>query len=313
MKLIRFIKHMLKKIYKILFKKKLLIKDLNSRIATLEYQLEYMKYHFDIEQMKPATGWLRDYQLKEASYTRDFFDYFEKLGIHPFLDGGSLLGAVRHNGFISWEDDMDQGLLREDFTKLIEYSKKNFFWFDSSFIQENSFDVFDRVIRKHPDEFVAIQTPYCIHIYKGTNIKNALNAEYFPCDYINESISTEEYINFADNFRQKFFELHTWDKIISYYNEVKSNNNMFSQVKTSRIAPGIGHWDLAKQTCRVFLSTSDILPLKSIGFENVTMNSLAKPEAYLSYAYGDYMSYPSVLVLSHHLSEKENVVSQKGA
>lgn len=264
--------------------------------------------------MLPATGLLRDLQLSNLKYVIEMNQFLEKeIDIHPFLEGGSLLGAVRHNGFIPWDDDMDQGLLREDFTKLIEYSKKNFFWFDSSFIQENSFDVFDRVIREHPDEFVAIQTPYCIHIYKGTNIKNALNAEYFPWDYINESISTEEYINFADNFRQKVFELHTWDKIISYYNEVKSNNNMFSQVKTSRIAPGIGHWDLAKQTCRGFLATSDILPLKSIEFENVAMNSLSNPEAYLSYAYGDYMSYPSVLVLSHHLSEKENVVSQKGA
>ena len=307
------IKRILRKIYYTAFPEKRMVKELSVENQKLKTQIAYLKKHSDITKLLPATGSLRDLQLSNLKYVIEMNQFLEKeIDIHPFLEGGSLLAAVRHNGFIPWDDDIDQGLLREDFTKLIEYSKKNFFWFDSSFIQENSFDVFDRVIREHPDEFVAIQTPYCIHIYKGTNIKNALNAEYFPWDYINESISTEEYINFADNFRQKVFELHTWDKIFSYYNEVKSNNNMFSQGKTSRIAPGIGNWDLAKQICRGFLATSDILPLKSIGFENVAMNTLANPEAYLSYEYGDYMSYPSDLGISHHLVEMEKVVTQKG-
>lgn len=46
---------------------------------------------------------------------KDVFDVCVKNGLTLFLGGGSALGAVRHGGFIPWDDDMDLMLTREDY------------------------------------------------------------------------------------------------------------------------------------------------------------------------------------------------------
>ena len=53
----------------------------------------------------------------------EFRQICDALGLRYYLSGGTLLGAIRHKGFIPWDDDIDLAMPRSDFNKLIEFSR----------------------------------------------------------------------------------------------------------------------------------------------------------------------------------------------
>ncbi len=52
---------------------------------------------------------------------KDFEALCKELELPFFVEAGALIGAVRHGGFIPWDDDIDVGMLRDDYNKLREY------------------------------------------------------------------------------------------------------------------------------------------------------------------------------------------------
>ena len=47
---------------------------------------------------------LREVQLEELNLLKDFDQFCKKYNLKYMLDAGTLLGAIRHNGFIPWDD-----------------------------------------------------------------------------------------------------------------------------------------------------------------------------------------------------------------
>ena len=69
---------------------------------------------------------LNQYQREVLSETLKLFDELcKKLNIKYYLAFGTLLGAVRHKGFIPWDDDIDVMMHRDDYNILLDYFKNN--------------------------------------------------------------------------------------------------------------------------------------------------------------------------------------------
>lgn len=64
---------------------------------------------------------IREIQQMELGIMEYIHEVCLKIGVKYFLAYGSLIGAVRHKGFIPWDDDMDICMLREDYEKLQDY------------------------------------------------------------------------------------------------------------------------------------------------------------------------------------------------
>lgn len=67
----------------------------------------------------------REIQLGQLGVLKAFADICEKLGVVYYLYYGTLIGAIRHNGFIPWDDDIDVAMPRPDYEKMIGFFRDN--------------------------------------------------------------------------------------------------------------------------------------------------------------------------------------------
>lgn len=70
---------------------------------------------------------MNELQNRVLSVGKEFKRVCDENNLRYFMSCGTLLGAVRHKGFIPWDDDMDFYMPRSDYLKLIELDKDGVF------------------------------------------------------------------------------------------------------------------------------------------------------------------------------------------
>ena len=63
---------------------------------------------------------LKHLQEVQLMILKDFIDICEKHDLEYCAYGGTVIGAIRHEGFIPWDDDIDVLMLREDYEKFLK-------------------------------------------------------------------------------------------------------------------------------------------------------------------------------------------------
>ena len=79
---------------------------------------ELNKYNFSHSE-------LRELQLRSLDLILEFKKFCEENDLEWFLCGGGCIGAVRHGGFIPWDDDLDVFMMRKDYERFFSIAKKS--------------------------------------------------------------------------------------------------------------------------------------------------------------------------------------------
>ena len=91
-----------------------------------EYQ-KRLKEHF--LEAETRDGYFIDVTMKEAwkemlDITEEIVRLCDKHNLNYSIAAGTLLGAVRHKGFIPWDDDVDLHMPRPDYDRFLEIAEK---------------------------------------------------------------------------------------------------------------------------------------------------------------------------------------------
>ncbi len=121
---------------------------------------------------------LRKLQLSELDIIRVFVDICQREHLRYYMIGGTMLGAIRHRGFIPWDDDVDIGMPREDYDRLFELLK------DGEGLPEH-FEYLNFKIREDYNRYFSRIVDNRVRVYNasgGREIVESAWIDIFPLD-----------------------------------------------------------------------------------------------------------------------------------
>lgn len=235
---------------------------------------------------------MRNMQLRILEILVEIDKVCRKHDIKYWLDGGTLLGAVRHGGYIPWDDDIDISMTRDELKRFLEVAPQELpRWL---FVQTQATDPSYRLsfckVRDNNSFFITQHEDFTRDYNKGLFVDIF---EVIPYPTVNKKLQKK---------------IMRWYKKIYFFRAVKHDINFKNLMATmtfpiiklgldvlwgilnlkpknrmglvKKFAPGVSYTD------------EMVFPLKDITFENHVFMGPARPDLYLTELYGDYMKIP---------------------
>lgn len=250
---------------------------------TIKCDLEILKkiqqLSVDITKLPSATGNMK--MVQDCSVA--LLNYFDKIckghNIKYWIDSGTLIGYVRHNGFIPWDDDIDICIMRDDYERLFdildnEFSQNGFKYARSEITRlyyKNTpaqVDIFpidigfqeEPLVGKEKEEFIALLN----------EIKSSIRCDYHTNLPLQQPVCSFEDISNALKQRVQLFK----------GKGPVSNGFLFYGIETGVKNRCLFDWD-------------DVFPLKNASFLGIDTYIPNNTDFWLYSQYGDYMIFPS--------------------
>lgn len=245
---------------------------------------------------------------------KDILGVCQQNGWTPYLVGGSALGAIRHNGFIPWDDDLDVGMLRNEYDLFLAA-------FDEIY--------HDKYLIMSPGNRNGVKTRFAKILKRGTLLKeflstqddekNGIFVDIFPIDNVPDSdiqknikgilsdilayISSQVYTyvnrnqDIVEALKRTGYVNYTVRMLVGKVFSIKSPEWWFEKYdrcvqyskKTTRfctIAAGRKHY------FGEMIERNKIVPAKFVTFCDIEAPVFNNVNSYLSHMYGDYMKIP---------------------
>lgn len=253
------------------------------------------------QRFNPEGSPLRNHQLYLLQMLERFDSYCRKHDITYFLSSGTALGAVRHQGFVPWDDDVDVELTADQFKKLKQAVKRDpipgLAWQD----------VDNEPLYVHP--FPKLRDT-ASHIHEDNTLDdqyrlNGLYIDVFPLYPSNSLRIARLSIRLQNVFQFRVQQLPAgWRRLLLSPAKLLTHKVLFPIL---RMLSSIGAGDRLRHTPgTAFLKERYGADLKSavlVNFEGRRLPIPAGYDRYLTTIYGDYMRLPDLDRLPRHFSQ----------